>query len=134
MGVVGRNILVVGIADKGNVLSKLPVQVIAMDTGAQAICCLKEEKISTVISHWDLRDVPSGNLLKSLKEARPSMPTIAFIKPNDFEQEIAARRLGVDAVLSDDIDDGYFRDTVCQVLGISTMASMQLVDNYGQYN
>jgi len=99
MCVVGRNILVVGIADKGNALKELPVQVIAMDTGAQAIGCLRKEKIDTIISHWELCDM-------------------------------AARRLGVDAVLSEDIDDELFRETVCQILGISTVASMQMADSY----
>ncbi len=130
MCVVGRNILVVGIADKGNALKELPVQVIAMDTGAQAIGCLRKEKIDTIISHWELCDMAAGKLLRNVREAKPSMPTIAFVKADDADQEIAARRLGVDAVLSEDIDDELFRETVCQILGISTVASMQMADSY----
>ena len=129
MCVVGRNILVVGVADKGGALRELPVRVLAMDTGAQAIRCLKEERIDTVISHWELIDIPAGKLLKNVAEAKPSTPTIAFIKPGDVEQEIAARRLGVDAVLSEDIDDDYFRETVCQLLDISAVASLQIANN-----
>ncbi len=130
MCVVSRNILVVGVADKGSALRELPVRVLAMDTGAQAIRCLKEEKIDTVISHWELIDIPAGKLLRNVREAKPSTPTIAFIKPGDIDQEIAARRLGVDAVLSEDTDDDYFREIVCQLLGISAIASMQITDDY----
>ena len=130
MCVVGKNILVVGVADKGNALRELPVRVLAMDTGAQAIHCLKEERIDTVISHWELIDIPAGKFLRNVTEAKPSTPTIAFIKSGDIDQEIAARRLGVDAVLSEDIDDDYFRETVCQLLGISAVAAMQIADNY----
>jgi len=130
MCVVGRNILVIGIADKGSVLRELPVRVLAMDTGAQAIRCLKAERIDTVVSHWELIDIPAGKLLRNVKEAKPSTPTIAFIKSADIDQEVAARRLGVDAILSEDIDDDYFRETVCQLLGISAVASVQIADNY----
>ena len=68
--------------------------------------------------------------MKNLIEAKPFMPTIAFIKQGNAEQEIAARRLGVDAVLSEDTDDNHFRNTVCQLLGISAVASMQTVGRY----
>jgi DNA-binding NtrC family response regulator len=130
MCVVGRNILVVGVADKGDALRELPIQVLAMDTCAQAIRCLKEEKIDTVISHWELIDIPDGKFLKNVTEAKPSTPTIAFIKPGNMDQELTARQLGVDAVLSDDIDDDYFRETVCQLLDISKVESMQIANDY----
>ena len=128
MCVVGRNILIVGVADKEHALRELPVRVLAMDTGTQAIRCLKEERIDTMISHWERIDLPAGILLKNVKEAKPSTPTIAFIKPGDTDQEIAARRLGVDVVLSEEIDDDYFREIVCQILGISEVAAMQLAE------
>ena len=127
---VGKKILVVGIADKGNALRTLPVQVLAFDVGVQAIRCLREEKIDTVVSHWELIDIPDGEFLKRVKEAKPSMPTIAFIKPGDIEQELAARQIGVDCVLSEDIDDDYFREAVCQLLGIPAESSMQITDSY----
>jgi len=130
MCMVSRNILVVGVADKGDVLRELPVQVLAMDIGAQAIRCLKEERIDTVISHWELADIPDGQFLKNVIRAKPSMPTIAFIKPSDIDQEIAARRLGVDCVLSEDIGDDYFRETVCQLLSIPVEAFMQITSGY----
>ena len=128
MCVVGRNILLVGVPDKHGALRELPVRVLALDTGAQAIRCLKEERIDTVISHWDLIDVADGTFLKRVTEARPSTPTIAFIRPGDVEHEMAARELGVDAVLNDDVGDAYFRQTVCQLLGASMVTSMHLAD------
>jgi DNA-binding NtrC family response regulator len=128
MCVVGRNILLVGVPDKHGALRELPVRVLALDTGSQAIRCLKEERIDTVISHWDLVDVADGTFLKRVTEARPSTPTIAFIKPGNLKQEIAARGLGVDAVLNEDVGDEYFRLTVCQLLGASMVSSMHLAD------
>ena len=128
MCVVGRNILIVGVADKEHALRELPVRVLAMDTGTQAIHCLKEERIDTVISHWELMDIPAGKFLRNVREAKPSTPTIAFIKPGDTDQEIAARRLGVDVVLSEEVDDDYFREIVCQILGISEVVAMQLAE------
>lgn len=130
MCVVGKNILIVGAADKEQALKDLPVRVLAMDTGIQAIRCLKEERIDTLISHWELMDIPAGQFLRNVREARPCVPTIAFIKPGNIDQEIAARRLGVDAVLSEDIGDGYFRETVCQLLGISAVVSMQIANDF----
>ena len=128
MSRVGKKILVVGIADKGNALKELPVQILALDVGAQAIRCLREEKIDTVISHWELVDIPDGKFLKKVKEAKPSMPTIAFIIPGDIEQEMAARQIGVDCVLSEDIDNDYFREAVCQLLGIPAVSFIQITD------
>ncbi len=130
MCLASKNILTVGIADKGSALTELPVRVLRLDTGAQAIRCLKEEKIDTVISHWRLIDMVAGQFLENVTAAIPSTPTIAFIKPGDADQEIAARGLGVDAVLSEDIDDDYFRETVCQLLGVSAVTSIQLADEY----
>ncbi len=126
MSRVGKKILVVGIADKGNALKELPLQILALNVGAQAIRCLREERIDTIVSRWELVDMPNGEFLKKVTEAKPSMPTIAFIMPGDIEQELAAREIGVDCVLSEDIDDDYFREAVCQLLGIPAVASMQI--------
>ena len=130
VGRVGKKVLAVGIPDKGNAFIKLPVQILAFDVGVQAIRCLREERIDTVVSHWELIDMPDGEFLKKVTEAKPSMPTIAFIRPGDIEQELAARQIGVDCVLSEDIDDDYFRETVCQLLGIPAESSMQITDSY----
>jgi DNA-binding response OmpR family regulator len=129
MCMVGRNILLVGVADTGGALTELPVRVLALDTGAEAIRCLKEERIDTIISHWELIDLPDGTFLKRVTLAKPATPTIAFIRPGDTGQEIAARGLGVDAVLNEDVGDAYFRQTVCQLLRVSAVSSIHLAES-----
>jgi DNA-binding NtrC family response regulator len=91
-----------------------------MQTGSDAIKCLRNERIDSVISEWDLPDMVDGGFLKSFKSARPHMPTIAVIKSGDRKQEVAARSLGVAAVLTDDTSSEHFKATVSQVLGLSS--------------
>jgi hypothetical protein len=126
MSIFTANVLVAGITGKSSVLMELPIRLLVVDTGVEAARCMKEEKIHTVVSHWDLMDAPDGGLLKKVVAARPGMPTIAFVRPGDSQQEIAARSLGVSVVLSDDVDDGYFRDAVCQLLGIDSIVAMRV--------
>ena len=83
-----------------------------------------------MVSQWDLVDIPCGRLLEHVIAAKPSMPTIAFVNAGDEAQEVAARSLGVKAVLEDDVDDAYFRDTVRQLLGIESISRMQVSDPY----
>jgi hypothetical protein len=132
MSVLTANVLVAGITEKSKALTELPVRLLVVDTGAEAARCLKEENVHTVVSHWDLVDVWDGQLLRNIAAARPSMPTIAFIRPGDYQQEIAARSLGVSAVLSEDVEEGFFRDTVCQLLGISAIVAMKVIDSAGK--
>ena len=129
MDTVSTNVLMVGVGDRGSALEELPVRLLMMDTGAEAIRCLREEKIDTVISQWHLVDLPPGRLLENIIKAKPSMPTVAFIRPGDPDQEIAARSMGVTAVLSEDVNDDYFRDVVCQLLGIATVKAMHMAND-----
>jgi DNA-binding NtrC family response regulator len=126
----GTNILMVGVSDKSESALELPVRILVMSTGAEAIKCLREEKIDTVVSSWHLIDIPEGKLLKNIIAAKPWMPTIAFVPPGDFEQEKAARSIGVTAVLSEDVDDEYFRQTLCQILRIETVETMKISETY----
>ncbi len=112
------NVLAVGITDKSGALEELPIRLLVMDTTIEALLCLRSEKIHTIISRWELIDSPAGEFLKRIREAKPSIPTIAFIQPGSDDQEIAARGLGVSIVLPEDIDDDDFRDVVCQLLGL----------------
>ncbi len=120
------NILVVGIGNKSKALNELPVQLFVMNNCAEAIQCLKNERLDTVVSQWNLIDVGQGQFLKRLAAGRSEIPTIAFIKAGNIRQEMAARSLGVKAVLEDDIDDEYFRNTVCQILGIDSITKMSV--------
>ncbi len=123
---VYSTILIIAAQDKANALQELPLRVLMMDTGKEAVRCLREERIDSVVSRWDLVDMPAGELLQKIAAARPKMPTVAFIEPGNRQQEIMARSLGVTAILSDDIDDDYFRSTVCQILQIEDIAAVML--------
>lgn len=125
---VCTTILMVNVSDKENSLKELPVRLVMLDTGAAAIQCLREERIDTVVSRWELIDMPHGKLLENVRGAIPAMPTIAFIAADNLDQEIAARSLGVTVVLSEDVDDEYFRQTVCNLLSIPEAATMQLAE------
>ena len=113
-----QNILVVGLPGKSQALRELPARVVKLDTGAQALQLLRRESIDTVVSRWDLPDLPDGVLLKNLTAAKPGTSTVAFVKTGDTRQEIDARSLGINAVLSEDVDNNYFRETICQLLGL----------------
>jgi hypothetical protein len=52
------------------------------------------------------------------------------VRSGDAKQEIAARSIGVTAVLSEDIDDGYFRDVMCQILHIEEVTSITMKSEY----
>ena len=130
MYVVVANILAVGVSDKSGALKGLPIRLLVMDTGAEAVRCLQEERIATVISRWELFDMPRGRLLKNIIAADPVVPTIAFVTSGDRSQEIAARGLGVSAILSEDVDDDYFREIICQLLDIRTITNVKVTDGY----
>jgi DNA-binding NarL/FixJ family response regulator len=124
---VEANVLTVGLDGKNTGLKELPIRLINMRTGSEAIKCLRSEKIDSVISGWDLPDMANGSFLKSFKTVKPHMPTIAVVKPGDRSQEIAARSLGVAAVLTDDTSTEHFRQTVSEVLGLSKTADIKAI-------
>jgi DNA-binding NtrC family response regulator len=126
MATLDMTVLSVGIRNKNKALETLPVRVLVMDNGAEAVRHLFEDKIDIVISHWDLTDMPQGMLLEKIIAAKPNMPTVAFIEPGNWEQEITARSLGVTAILSEDIDESYFRNTICQILHIEDVSMLSL--------
>jgi DNA-binding NarL/FixJ family response regulator len=128
--VVVANVLAVGVTEKSQALNELPIRLLLMETGAEAIECLQKERIASVITRWKLIDMPQGKFLQKIRAAKPWIPTIAFVTPGDPSQEMAARRLGVSAVLNQDIDDEFFRETVCQLLGIYTLAGMRTQEGY----
>jgi DNA-binding NarL/FixJ family response regulator len=124
---VEANVLTVGLDGMTAGLKELPIRLINMRTGSEAIKCLRNEKIDSVISGWDLPDMANGSFLKGFKAVKPHMPTIAVVKPGDKGQEIAARSLGVAAVLTDDTSDEHFRMTVSQVLGLGETGDIKAI-------
>jgi DNA-binding NarL/FixJ family response regulator len=115
---VQATVLTVGLNGKSEVLTQLPIRLIKMQSGVEAARSLKNEKVNSVISRWDLEDMPDGRFLKTFKAAKPYIPTIALIKAGSKAQEIAARSMGVTAVLAEDATDSVLRDTVANLLGI----------------
>ena len=113
------NVLAVGVEDRVGEFNGLPVRLLNMTHGADAIRSFKTDPIDSVISHWNLADMPDGQFLKKLKAVKPDMPTIAIIEANNPQQEIEARILGVSAVVSEDCGDEYFREVMISVLGLS---------------
>jgi len=111
-------VLIAGATDKAEALRKLSVRLFVTETGRQAIEYLRRGRINTVISKWELVDIGGGQFLKNVIAAKPGMPTVAIVKAGDDEQEVAARSIGVSAVLREDIDDDYFRDIVSQLVTI----------------
>lgn len=122
---VQATILTVGLDGKNEVLRELPIRLITMQSGTKAARSLKTEKVDSVISKWDLDDMEDGQFLKNLRAVKPEIPTIAFVRAGDQSQEIAARSLGVSAVLTDEADDELFRETVANVLGLRDVASIK---------
>jgi len=124
---VQATVLTVGLDGKSEVLRELPIQLIKMRSGGQAARSLKNENVDSVISKWDLVDMKGGRFLKRLRAVKPGIPTIAFIRAGDRAQEIAARGIGVSAVLTDETTDELFRETVANVLGIKDVVFIRAI-------
>jgi DNA-binding NtrC family response regulator len=124
---VQANVLAVGLDGKNDALREMPIRLITMQSGIQAARSLKNEQVDSVISKWDLEDMEDGRFLRSLRAVKPDLPTIAFVNAGDMAQEIAARSLGVSAVLTDDTDDELFRQTVANVLGLTSPVSIKAI-------
>ena len=124
---VQANVLTIGLNGRKNVLKELPIRLISTESGMEAARSLKNEKIDSVISNWDLVDMDHGRFLKRLRRVKPKIPTIAFVDHNQPQQEIQARSLGVSAVLNDNTSDEYFKRTLSNVLGLADTASIKAI-------
>ncbi len=124
---VEASVLTIGLNGREEVLEELPIRVIAMQSGVEAARSLKTERVDSVISDWELGDMADGRFVKALRAAKPGIPTIVFIRAGDVAQEIAARSLGVSAVLTDEADDGLFLQTVANVLGLKDIVSIKAI-------
>jgi len=110
-------ILAVGIGDKTHVLEKLPVRVLSAKHGGEAISYLRRWEVLSLLSRWDLPDMPDGELLERVVAAKPQVLTMALIESGNREHERASRLLGVTMVLLENTGDGYFFEAVYQLLG-----------------
>ena len=116
---VQANLLSIGLNGENEVLEKLPIRLIPFKSGAEAARSLKTEKIDGVISRWDLEDMKDGWFLRRFRVIKPNVPTIVFVRSGDNAQEIAARSIGVSAVLTDETPDGLICQTVASILGLT---------------
>ena len=128
---VQATVLTVGLNGRSEVIKELPIRLIKMQSGLEAARSLKNEKVNSVISRWDLDDMPDGRFLKTLKLAKPYIPTIALVKPGSRSQEIAARSSGISAVLAEDAADNVLRDTVANLLGLSGDVALKAISSAG---
>jgi DNA-binding NtrC family response regulator len=124
---VQATILTVGLNGRNEVLRELPIRLITMQSGLEAARSLKNEKVNSVISRWDLEDMPNGRFLKSFRAAKPNIPTIAFVRAGNSTQEVAARSLGVSAVLTEDASDEMFKETVANLLGLQGAVTIKAI-------
>ena len=124
---VQATVLTVGLEGKNEVLRELPIRLMAVQLGSEAAGSLKNKKVDSVISRWDLEDMKDGLFLKRLKAVKPDIPTIVFIRSGDWTQEVKARSLGVSAVLTEDVNDDFFRETVANVLGLEGVVSIKAI-------
>ena len=121
------NVLAVGMEDRVGEFKGLPIRLLNMVHGSDAIGIFKTDPIDSVVSHWHLSDMRDGQFLKKLKAFRPDMPTVAIIEPDNPQQEIEARELGVSAVIPEDCDDHYFRQVISSVLGLQSVHEIENV-------
>ena len=119
------NVLAVGMEDRVGEFDALPVRLLDMAHGSDAIHAFKTDSIDSVISHWNLIDMPDGEFLKRLKTVRPDMPTVAIVESNNPQQEIEARVLGVSAVIPEDCDGEYFRQVMASVFGLPDVRAIE---------
>ena len=119
------NILSVGAGSRTESLSGLPIRLIDLKDGYEAIRSFKTEHVDSVISHWHLADMPNGRFLKKLKAVKPDMPTIAIVEGGNHQQEIEARSLGVAAVITEDSNEEHFRDVITAVLGLQDVRAIE---------
>jgi DNA-binding NarL/FixJ family response regulator len=119
------NVLAVGMEDRVGEFKGLPVRLLNMAHGSDAIRSFKTDQIDSVISHWNLADMRDGQFLRKLKAVRPDMPTVAIIEPDNPQQEIEARAMGVSAVIPEDCDDQYFREVMISVLGLHSVREIE---------
>jgi len=122
---VQATLLTVGLTEENEMLRDLPIHVIAMQSGIEAARSLKNKNVDSVVCKWDLCDMKNGHFVKGLKSVRPEMPTIVFVEAGNIEQEIAARSLGVSAVLPNDAGEFLIRETIANVLGLNSVVSIK---------
>jgi len=123
---VKANLLAVGTGNITGLLEKLPIVITEQESGILAVRSLKNSQIDGVISKWDLPDMPDGLFLRNLRIARPNIGTIALIEESNQEQEISARMIGVNAVITESVSYEYLNAIIAQILKIEKFAAIEV--------
>ena len=127
------NVLAVGMEDRTSEFNGLPIRLLNLTHGSDAIRSFKTDSVDSVVSHWHLADMPDGEFLRKLKAVKPDMPTVAIVEADNPQQEIEARMLGVSAVIPENCGDEYFRQVMTSVLGLSGVQSIEKLYAVAKY-
>lgn len=117
--------LAVGLNGKGDALGELPIELTSVDTAAQAVACLKNERFDCVVSRWHLEDMREGMFQRRLRAVRPDTATIVLVSGDNPGEEVLARSIGVSAVLTEDCSDELLLATVAAILGIEIPSAVE---------
>ena len=118
--VVDAKVIAVGLNAEPGLDKAVPVQIISSDSGMEAVKHLREHRIiDAVISRWDLPDMPDGELIRRIRAARPSTPTIVVLDEPYEQREVEVRALGVTAVLPGNVDTPMLSNAISEVLSVA---------------
>jgi len=125
---VQAQVVSVGFAERAGALMELPLQLNNFESGLQAARYLKNELVDTVVCPWDLPDMPGGIFVRRLRMAKPNVKVVVLVKSGDMSQELAARSLGVSAVLSDKVSDEQLQEVISKLLSLTSTAAVDYQD------
>jgi DNA-binding NarL/FixJ family response regulator len=115
---VRTNLLAVGLNARAQQLGELQIRLVIAGSAAQAIGYIRQDRFDSVLSTWNLVDMPEGLFLRRLRVIKPDLKIIVLVDGKDSSEEILARSIGVCAVLPDDCSDDLLVQTVALVLGL----------------
>jgi DNA-binding NarL/FixJ family response regulator len=119
---VRANLLAVGLNGRAQLLDELPIRLVRVGSAVEATHCIRGDRFESVLSTWNLEDMPGGLFLKRLRVVKPYLTTIALISNEDPSEEIGARSIGVCAVLTEDCSDDFLVRAVASILGLEVPA------------
>jgi DNA-binding NarL/FixJ family response regulator len=119
---VRTNLLAVGLNGRAHLLDELPIRLVRVGSATEAARYIRNDRFESVLSTWDLEDMPDGLFLKRLRAVKPHLTTIVLINNEDPSEEIRARSIGVCAVLTEDCSDDFLVRAVASVLGLEAPA------------
>jgi DNA-binding NarL/FixJ family response regulator len=120
---VRTNLLAVGLNGRARLFNELPIRLVSVQSAAEAVGCIRNDRFESVLSTWNLQDMPGGLFLKRLRVVKPDLTTIVLVSGNDPSEEILARSIGVCAVLTEDDGDDFLVQTVASILGLEAPAA-----------